>query len=129
MLENKASLFNKTKDESGRVNVSGDFGVVNSESKSSVLTKRDGNTTVAAGEYTQFKLDKQGNTITQKTLKSVDVSVEKEIVVKDININHHKFNNQFIELTDFRQVNDEVIGGMMINGTVLVKTYEPNLEK
>ena len=56
-------------------------------------------------------------------------SVVLDANIKDININRHKFNNQLVELSDFRDVNDNVIGGLMINGTVLVKTYEHTLGK
>ena len=56
-------------------------------------------------------------------------SVVLDANINDININRHKFNNQLIELSDFRNVNDNIIGGIMMNGTVLVKTYEHTLGK
>lgn len=129
MLENKSSLFNTVKDNVGRVDVGADFGVVNTESKSSILASDDGSTGMISGEYSQITIDKQSDTITQRTIKSVDVSVQKEIMATDINVNNHKFNNQLIELNDFRDVNGYTMGGIMLNGTILVKTYDYNLEK
>ena len=76
-----------------------------------------------------FKLDKNGSGIIANSLSDTTNTVIKEINATDININKHKFNNQLIELTDFRNVNGNIIGSIMLNGTVLVKTWEPTLEK
>lgn len=45
-------------------------------------------------------------------------------------INGHKLNNRIIELADFRELPDKpnsIIGDFMVRGTVLVKSWEPNL--
>lgn len=129
MFENKAGLFNQVKQQTGRVNVDSDFGMVNINSKASVISKEDGNLKMITDEITQFTMDKQSNTIIQKTLKSMDTSVVKEIKTNDLIVNNHKFNNQLLELNDFKDVNGNTIGGIMLNGTVLVKTYNKYLDK
>ncbi len=129
MAENKSNLFNEIKSKTGKVDNGGDYGILNPESQASIIARDDGNIILASDNYTQVKLDKNSSAIVQTSLSSQSNSVIKEINANDITINKHKFNNQFIELTDFRNVNGNILGSMMVNGTVLVKTWEPNLEK
>lgn len=129
MSENKSNLFNEVKNKTGKVDYNGDYGIVNPTSHASILARDDGNIVLASDHYTQMKIDKNASAIIEKSLSASSSAVTKEINVNDITINKHKFNNQFIELTDFRNVNNNILGNMMINGTVLVKTWEPNLEK
>lgn len=129
MSNNKSDLFNEMKNKTGILDVVDDAGFVNPESDSSIVAKEDGNTTMAAGNYAQIKLDKQAGEIVETSLMSTENTVTKDINVIDITVNKHKFNNQLIDLTDFRDVNGAVMGGMLINGTVLVKTWEHSLQK
>lgn len=129
MAENKSELFNNIKNKTGKVDLTGDVGIVNPESNSGFVVREDGNINVAVNEYTQFKMDRDSSAIIQTSLTSITNSVIKEINATDIKVNNHKFNNQLIELTDFRNVNGNILGNIMMNGTVLVKTWEPNLEK
>lgn len=125
---NKANLRNEVNDQVGKINTDLDWGFVHPESKSAFFVRKDGNITLSSGKYAQIKEDIDGcisiNSLMQKTN-----SVVLDANINDININRHKFNNQLIELSDFRNVNDNIIGGMMMNGTVLVKTYEHTLGK
>lgn len=127
--ENKSSLFNKIKNKTGKVDTQGDIAIVNPKSNASISVRDDGNINITTGEYLQFKLDKNGSGIIANSLSDTTNTVIKEINATDINVNKHKFNNQLIELTDFRNVNGNIIGSIMLNGTVLVKTWEPTLEK
>lgn len=129
MTTNKSNLFNEVKNKTGQPDLEGDIGIINSESKASIIVRDDGNINITADDYTQIKIDRNNSAIISNSLSSAENAVIKDINVRDININRHKFNNQLIELTDFRNVNDNIIGNMLINGTVLVKTWEPNLEK
>ncbi len=129
MAENKSNLFNEIKNKTGKVDYDGDYGIVNPNSHASILARDDGNVVIASDSYTQFKLDKNASSVIQNSLSSISNSVTKEINSNDITINKHKFNNQLIDLTDFRNVNGNILGSIMINGTILVKTWEPNLEK
>lgn len=129
MAENKNNLFNNIKNKTGKADLTGDVGIVNPESGASIVAREDGNINLTADEYTQIKMDRSSSAILQTSLTSITNSVIKEVNATDIKVNNHKFNNQLIELTDFRNVNGNILGNIMMNGTVLVKTWEPNLEK
>lgn len=129
MSNNKSDLFNQIKNKTGILNVIDDAGFANPESDSSIVAKEDGNTTMAAGTYAQIKLDKEAGCIVENSLMSTENTVVKSINVNDININKHKFNNQLIDLTDFKNINGNIMGNILINGTVLVKTWEHSLQK
>ena len=122
MAENKSDLFNNIKNKTGKADLTGDVGIVNPESNASIVAREDGNINLTADEYTQIKMDRSSSAILQTSLTSITNSVIKEINATDIKVNNHKFNNQLIELTDFRNVNENILGNIMMNGTVLVKT-------
>ena len=129
MSKNKADLHNDIKNKVGKLDIADDTGFVNPDSNTSIVAKTDGNTTVAAGTYAHFKLDKESGAIIQHSLMSTENTVMKDINFTDLNVNRHKFNNQLIDLTDFRDVNGNTVGGIVMNGTVLVKTWEHSLQK
>lgn len=129
MQENKSNLFNSIKNKTGAIDNEGDYGIVNPNSGASIVARDDGNINLTSDKYTQIKIDKNASAIIETSLSSSENTVIKEINAIDIKVNKHKFNNQLIELTDFRNVNGNIIGNIMMNGTVLVKTWEPSLEK
>lgn len=126
---NKSDLHSQIKNKVGKLDIADDSGFVNLDCDTSVVSKSNGNTAITAGEYAQYKLDKQSGKIIEHSLDKLETTVIKHLKARDININNHKFNNQLIELTDYRDVNGNTIGGITVNGTVLVKTWEPNLQK
>lgn len=121
-MSNKSNLFNEVKNKTGKVDISGDTGIVNPKSKSSVIVRDDGNINLCIDEYTQIKMDKNMSNITESSLSRNVNSVIEDHNFNDLILNKHKFNNQLIELTDFRMVNQNIIGNLLMNGTVLVKT-------
>lgn len=128
-MANKANLFNKVKKTVGKLDIADDAGHVNRDTKSGVVSKADGNNSITAGPYAQRKMDQETGTVIDQSIQHNESTVVKNLDVVDMNVNSHKFNNQFIDLADFRDVNGNVIGGLNINGTVLVKTYEHSLKK
>lgn len=106
-----------------------DKGFINGETKTSMAMKADGSTTIAGGAYGQFKVDKELGLINEISLQSNTVTVQKHLKAKDITVNNHKLNNQLWELTDFKQKGDSAIGGLTVMANVLVKTWEPTLQK
>ena len=126
---NKADLFIEKKDLYNKADIADDKGFVNSNTDSSVVAKSDGNNVIAAGEYAQFKMDKETGQVIRHSITDTSTTVTKDVYVKDLNINKHKFNNQLINLSDFRDVNGSIIGGIAMDGTVLVKTWEHTLQK
>lgn len=129
MKNNKSDLFNIMKNKVGILDVVDDAGFANPETNSSIVSKDNGNNNIASGTYSQIIQSKESGDIIINSLKTTENTVTKNINSEDIIVNKHKFNNQFIDLTDFRDVNGNVIGGININGTVLVKTWEHNLKK
>lgn len=121
-MDNKSNLFNEVKNKTGQADIVGDVGIVNPKSNSSVIVRDDGNINLCIDEYTQMKMDKNMSNITQNSLSHNINSVIEEHNFKDLIANKHKFNNQLIELSDYRLVNNNIIGNLLMNGTVLVKT-------
>ena len=126
---NKADLFIEKKELYNKADIADDKGFVNSNTDSSVVAKSDGNNVIAAGDYAQFKMDKEAGQVRRHSITDTSTTVTKDVYVKDLNINKHKFNNQLINLSDFRDVNGATIGGIAMDGTVLVKTWEHTLQK
>lgn len=126
--KNKSNLRNDVSNKTGKIDTDGDWGFVSPDSNSSFIVRKDGSISLSAGKYSQIRQDADG-CVNINSLMNHLTSVILDANVDDININRHKFNNQFVELSDFRNVNDNIIGGMMVNGTVLVKTYEHTLGK
>lgn len=125
---NKSNLCNEISNKTGQTDAAIDWGFVNPDSNSAIIARSDGNISLSAGKYAQIKEDVDGCITINSLMQHVN-TVVLDANVNDININRHKLNNQLIELSDFRNVNDNVIGGLMMNGTVLVKTYEHTLGK
>ncbi|MEG1494766.1 MAG: hypothetical protein RR406_00480 [Bacilli bacterium] len=126
--KNKANLHNTTKNKTGKIDTEGDWGFVSPDSNSSIVVRKDGSISMSAGKYSQIKQDAEG-CINFNSLMEHHSAVVTDINTADININRHKFNSQLIDLTDFRDTGGNIIGGMMMDGTVLVKTYEHTLKK
>ena len=129
MAENKANLFNDVKNKTGQADLDGDVGFINPKSHSSIVIRDSGDINISIDEYTQVKLDKNPSAVIQNSLSSTTNAVTQEHNFNDLIFNKHKFNNQLIDLTDFREVNGNILGHIMLNGTILVKTWEPNLQK
>lgn len=129
MAENKANLFNDVKNKTGQADLDGDVGFINPKSHSSIVIRDSGDINISIDEYTQVKLDKNSSAVIQNSLSSTTNAVTQEHNFNDLIFNKHKFNNQLIDLTDFREVNGNILGHIMLNGTILVKTWEPNLQK
>lgn len=127
-MSNKADLFNQVKIKTERLEKSEDKGIINN-GKNSVSIKKDGTNSSIAGEYAQSKIDKESGTITNISLQDSTYTVQKDIVANDISINKHKLNSQLYELTNFKQVKNTSMGGLTIQSYVLVKVWEPTLQK
>ena len=125
----KYNLFDVIQNKNKTIDTKKDVGFYNKTSKASVVYKGDGSTTNANGFYAQYKNDQESGVATELSLQSNTITVQKDIVAKDIAINFHKLNSQLYELTNMKQVMGTAIGNLTMMGTVLVKTYEPTLKK
>lgn len=100
----------------------------------SIALKDDGTVSMAAGTVSHLELDPGGNLIAENvdtTIKTNFFSLDAD----DIVINNHKLNQKLYELADFKQVlntydgTPKIAGGLTMLGTVLVKAWEPNLQR
>lgn len=128
-MEDRNNKLQDTQYKASHMTRKGDKGFINKKSKASLAMKGNGNTSLAAGEYAQFKMDKEIGLINEVSLQSNTTTVTKNIKANDITVNNHKLNNQLWELTDYKQKGDSAIGGMTMLGTVMVKAWEPTLKK
>lgn len=94
---------------------------------------RNGQVTIAANDNAQIKCTPSGVVETtgfQHNIRANRVNM----TMDEMNINNHIFNNRLYELTDFKQVTTNVltngvVGNFCVLGTVLVKGWEPDLNR
>lgn len=125
-------LLNKLKDRSNNANRQVDTGLVNSSTGSSLLLDGSGNVTVASSKLVQYKMNYASGRAEEISLESETTTNRKTITTDEVIINNHKLNPQFYELTDMKPLfNDPTycVGNLTVNATVLVKAWEPTLEK
>ena len=100
----------------------------------SVSVKRNGAVGLSSGHWSHIHLNQNGS-ITETGNQISSKSDRYTISSKDIIINNHKLNSKLYELADFRAVlstydsTPRIAGGLTMFGTVLVKTWEPNLKR
>lgn len=122
-LENKAKNLNRMTEK----------GLINESIGSSAIVRDNGQINLTASTSSQYKLNPNGQSIEQ-TLESNTISVRKNFSVNELIINNHKLNPDLYELTDFKTRDilpgqDVIIGNLCVYGSVLVKAWEPNLER
>jgi hypothetical protein len=123
------NLFNEAAKAASTVNKGDDKGFINPESKATVVTKGSGAVVLNSGLYAQYKCDKNSGKATEISMHSSTTTVQKELTASDIIINRHKLNTQLIEFSNLVSNMNTIMGGLTVNSTVLVKAWEPTLEK
>ena len=109
-----------------------DKGFVNSSTNSSVLISENGNVTIASSKNVQYKLNYSSGLAKEISYQSQTVTNRKDLKTDELIINNHKMNPQIYDLTDMKVLyenTDWAIGNLTVNATVLVKAWEPNLER
>ena len=105
--------------------------IVNRKSGSSIVIRENGNINIVSGPSSQYKLSRDGKA-TEVTNTSVTITNKKMIEADEIIINGHKLNPKLYEFTDFKTVlnnEEKVVGNLTMFGTVLVKAWDPHLQK
>ena len=128
----KISIVDSLKERAEYAKASVESGLINEDTGSSILIDRAGNTTIAASKTVQYKLHYANGHATEISTASNTITNRKNIIADEILVNKHKLNHQLYELTDMKKfLNDptQAIGNLTMNGTVLVKAWEPNLKK
>ena len=128
-MSTKKDLFDEIAAMSGRASRQDDDYTINKTSGANITAKGDGSTAMVSGIYAQYKADKNTGVATEISMQSNTITVQKEIIANDIIINRHKINSQLYELTNFKNNHGTVMGNMMMDATILVKAWEPTLQK
>ena len=128
MATTKANLFLDA-GKSSTATLGKDKALINKNSQSTVAVKGNGTTVMNSGVYAQYKCDQVSGVTTEYSLQSITNTVQKELSANDIIINRHKLNTQLFEFTNMKDVLGTAIGNLTMNATVLVKAWEPTLEK
>lgn len=128
LKDSKDNIFEKAVSQSEKANTNSSKGFI-SDSGSSMIYDKEGNVNLSSGNYTQYKHNSKAGSATEISLHSNTITVQKDIVTNDLAINYHKLNSQLYELTNMKEVMDTSIGNLTMMGTVLVKVWEPTLQK
>ena len=128
-MANKENLFNEIAVQSKRASKQNDEYTINSTSGANITAKGDGSATMVSGIYAQYKTDKNTGVATEISLQSNTITVQKEIVTNDLILNRHKLNSQLYEFTNLKNNHGTIMGNLMMDATILVKAWEPTLEK
>lgn len=128
-MANKKNLFNETVAKTKRADRQTDEYTINKDSGANITAKGDGSTTMISGIYAQYKTDKNTGVATEISLQSNTITVQKEIVTNDLILNRHKLNSQLYEFTNLKNNYGTIMGNLMMDATILVKAWEPTLEK
>ena len=116
----------KMEEESKHPNRSNDWSI--KRGIASIVMKFGKAIGLSIGNDTKFSIDRGSISSISQThrIKANRIYLDCDELI----INGHKLNNRIIELADFREFPDKpnsIIGDFMVRGTVLVKSWEPNL--
>ena len=100
----------------------------------SVTVKKTGAIDLSSMHNAHIQLD-PGGAISMSSNRSSEKTDEYRLDAYDVIINNHKLNNKLYELADFKKIlngydsTTHVAGGLTMLGTVLVRAWEPNLQR
>lgn len=107
-----------------------DRGMINEENGSSMMIKENGDIHLSSNETSNIKINQ--DKIIETTTESTTICNRRIVQTDEVIINNQKMNPQILELSDTKVLFNnpkDAIGNLMMDGTVLVKTWEPNLNK
>lgn len=99
-----------------------------------ISLKDNGSVSMSTNSVNHFEMDAGGSV----SMTNIDTSIKTnsfELDTDDIIINNHKLNNKLYELADWKNVLDtydgtaKIAGGLTMLGTVLVRAWEPKLQR
>jgi hypothetical protein len=135
MADSKGIVENivaELKDRAENADRTNEKGIVNDKTGGSLLIDQSGNVTIAASKTVQYKMNYSQGQTTEVSMQSNTITNRKNIQTDEITVNKHKLNPQLWQLTDMKRYQGDPtsgIGNLTMYGTVLVKTWEPTLEK
>jgi hypothetical protein len=128
----KQNIVAELKDRSENADRAKEKGIVNDKTGGSLLIDQSGNVTIAASKTVQYKMNYSQGQTTEISMQSNTITNRRNIIADEITVNKHKLNPQLYHLTDMKRYQGDptsAIGNLTMYGTVLVKTWEPTLEK
>lgn len=132
MNEITKNVVPELQQETENANREVDRGFVNENNGASTIIGEDGDFVLASGKNVQYKMNVKSGKSTQVSYHSVEITNKKELKTDEVVLNKHKLNPQLWELTDFKRLSGDptsAIGNLMMAGSVIVKTWEPNLKR
>lgn len=111
-----------------QANAGVDKGVIGSDGATDII-KSDNVKVTAAGLYTQRIINGDAGNIIDESLQHHVKTVRANVACSDLIINNHKMNSYLYEITNMKKLKGTAIGNFTVSGTVLVKTYDKNLDK
>lgn len=129
--EDRNNLIEIAKEDSEKLNRIKDKGIINQKSGAGFSLRDSGDVAMISSEYSQYHMSSSGIT-TETSLQSNLITNTRNLRLDNLAINRHRLNPALWELTDFKQINgsnDKVVGNLNMTGTVLVKAWEPSLNK
>lgn len=127
LLATKQNLFNDSVQKANMATLGDDKGFINPLAKASIITRGTGTVSMVSGIYAQLKCDRASGVVTEVALHSTVNAVQRELSISDLIINRHKLNSQLYEFTNLKSNLGTIMGNLMVESTILVKTWEPNL--
>lgn len=126
------NIVGELKERAENADRSKEKGIVNDKTGGSILIDQSGNVTVAASKTVQYKMSYSQGQATEVSMQSNTITNRKNVQTDEIVVNKHKLNPQLWQLTDMKRVQGDptsAIGNLTICATVLVKAWEPTLER
>ena len=107
-------------------------GFVNEKNGASIVLRENGQINMSSSWYSHMKISPK--TINEITMESGTVANRRRLTVDEIIINEHKLNPNLYELTNFKfcELQDgrvATVGNFCIEGSVLVRAWEPELKR
>lgn len=128
----RRNIVAKLKEKANNANRQYETGLINTETKSSVMLEETGDIVVASSKTSQYRARRSNGANTEIGFTSNTITNRKNLETNDFVYNKHKLNPSIYEFTDFKTLyNDETlsIGNLTMNATVLIKAWEPNLKQ
>ena len=124
--KNKQNKTEYYKNQQEHIDRHRELGFVNPETGAFLGLKSDGEMVQALDLLNQNKKSSQNGM--EVAPEKTEILNRKSLIVDDILVNHQKFNTQLLKLSDTSRLFDyQTIGGLTLNGTVMVKVWEKNL--
>lgn len=132
MADIKLNIVDRLKERAENADRQKEKGFINDKTGTSIRMSEEGNVAIVGSKNVQYRMSYASGHASEISMESNTVANRKNIKVDELIINTHKFNPQLYELTDMKQyLSDptQAIGNLTMCGTVLVKAWEPSLEK